>query len=44
MTVAPDIEIAASDPEDVSQYLGLSPAQRYELASRSSLTGCSGTN
>ncbi len=34
MTVAPDIEIEASDPEDVGQYLGLSPAQRYELASR----------
>ncbi|HQK89442.1 MAG TPA: hypothetical protein PLU25_17605, partial [Acidobacteriota bacterium] len=34
MTVAPDIEIEASDPEDVGQYLGLSPAQRYQLASR----------
>ena len=34
MTAAPDIEIEAAEPEDVGQYLGLSPAQRYQVKSR----------
>ena len=34
MTIAQDVEIQAAEREDVGQYLGLSTAQRYELASR----------